>query len=154
MANQASANHPKQPRRILALQRRRTALQMRLAGADVAEIAQALGISKGRVSQLIEEAMNELHGEIGMDAEKYREVIARNVFRAMARIEKVLMSNDDGAALAAADRMGRQNERLAKLYGTDAPERKDITSGGQVITFNVQRGNDSGKDDSPSPDSA
>ena len=135
--NQTSANHPKQPRRILALQRRRTALQMRLAGADVAEIANTLGITKGRVSQLIEEAMGDLKAATGMDAEHYREIVRRNIFRAMARIERLIAASDDGAALAATDRMDRQNNRLIELEGLAAPAKMDVTSGGQAVTIQV-----------------
>ena len=124
--SQTSANHPKQPRRLLALQRRRTALSMRLAGADVEEIAASLGVTKGRVSQLIGEAMVDLTAAIGMDAEKYREIVRRNIFRAMARLEKSLASSDAGEAMAAADRLNRQNERLAKLEGLDAPEKQQV----------------------------
>ena len=131
--SQTSANHPKQPRRILALQRRRTALQMRLAGADVAEIAQTLGVSNGRVSQLIEEAMCDLKAAIGVDAEQYREIVRRSIFKSLAVLETFLTSNDPGAVMAATDRINRQNERLARLEGLDAPERKDVTSGGKPL---------------------
>ena len=131
--SQTSANHPKQPRRILALQRRRTALQMRLAGADVAEIAQTLGVSNERVSQLIEEAMCDLKAASGIDAEQYREIVRRSIFKSLAVLEKFLASNDPGAVMAATDRINRQNERLSRLEGLDAPAKTDVTSGGEKL---------------------
>ena len=131
--SQTSANHPKQPRRILALQRRRTALQMRLAGADVAEIAQTLGVSNGRVSQLIEEAMCDLKAASGIDAEQYREIVRRSIFKSLAVLEKFLVSSDPDTAMAATDRINRQNERLSRLEGLDAPAKTDVTSGGEKL---------------------
>ena len=131
--SQTSANHPKQPRRILALQRRRTALQMRLAGADVAEIAQTLGVTSGRVSQLIGEAMCDLKAASGIDAEQYREIVRRSIFKSLAVLEKFLASNDPGAVMAATDRINRQNERLSRLEGLDAPAKTDVTSGGEKL---------------------
>ena len=135
--SQTSANHPKQPRRILALQRRRTALQMRLAGADVAEIAQTLGVTSGRVSQLIGEAMCDLKAASGIDAEQYREIVRRSIFKSLAVLEKFLASNDPGAVMAATDRINRQNERLARLEGLDAPAKTDVTSGGEKLDITL-----------------
>ena len=135
--SQTSANHPKQPRRILALQRRRTALQMRLAGADVAEIAQSLGVTSGRVSQLIGEAMCDLKAASGIDAEQYREIVRRSIFKSLAVLEKFLASSDPGAVMAATDRINRQNERLSRLEGLDAPAKTDVTSGGKPLDITL-----------------
>lgn len=131
--NQASANHPKQPRRLLALQRRRQALQMRLAGASVDEIAHTLGVTPGRVSQLIGEAIAELREGIQADAEQLRELQRRDIMATIQRIKQSLSSNDPGERMAAADRIVRLWARLSALYGLDAPAKADITSGGEKI---------------------
>lgn len=121
---QTSNNHPKQPRRLQALQRRRQALQMRLAGADVAEIAAALGVTPGRVSQLIGEAMAELQEGIKADAEQMREMQRRDIMVAIQAIKsKSLTSSDPGERMAAADRIVRLWARLSALYGLDEPTR-------------------------------
>lgn len=146
--SQTSANHPKQPRRILALQRRRTALQMRLAGAGVEEIANTLGISNGRVSQLIGEARDELTAEIKLDANQYRNIQLHDIFTALSVIRSKLSSKDSGEQLAAIDRLNRLHERLAKLEGLDAPTKTDVTSDNKPLTFIIQREN--GKDNTPS----
>jgi predicted transcriptional regulator len=143
MDNQNSANHPKQPRRLLALQRRRQALSMRLAGADVAEIAATLGVTNGRVSQLIGEAMADLSAAITADAEQMREMQRRDIMAALAVLRQSIASKDPGERMAASDRIARLWARLSELYGLDAPEKKDIRLVSDIIQIVEHKDNGS-----------
>ena len=128
-----SANHPSQPRRLLALQRQRQAFQMKLAGATEYEIGKALGVSQQQASKYLASARVELTEAARVDAEQYREIVRRHIFKALAALEPSLMSSDKGEMFAATDRIVRQCERLARLEGLDAPAKADITSGGKPL---------------------
>ena len=153
----SSANHPLKPRRLLALQRQRKALQMKLAGASEYEIAKTLGVTQGAVSKMLWVAVGELKAANGMDAERYREIVRRHIFKALAALEPSLLSSDKGEMFAATDRINRQCERLARLEGLDAPERKDVTSGGKPlenITLNWRTTEDEDDERKPAPASS
>lgn len=127
---QSSANHPLQPRRLLAAVRRRRALQMRLAGASVEETAHALGVSPGRVTQLVREAMEGLKAEEQADAEVLRAIQKQDLMAAISVVRQSLASNDPGERLAAADRLTRLWGRLSDLEGLD-------TKGGALVSERV-----------------
>jgi hypothetical protein len=106
---------------------------MRLAGAHVDEIAASLGVTSGRVSQLIGEAMADLSEAITADAEQMREMQRRDIMSALAALRQSITSKDAGERMAASDRIARLWARLSDLYGLDAPKKTDVTSDGKAI---------------------
>ena len=155
MAN--SGNAPNNPRRLRSLFRRRLALQLRMAGlreeeireqiyqAEVvqAEIARAdpnkvKHISQQRVSALITEARGDLEKETSLTAAEYRAIQKADIGAALMVVRHGMASKDSGEKYAAIDRLNRLHERLARLEGLDAPERKDITTGGEKIVVTLK----------------
>ena len=134
----SSSNQPSRPRRLLALQRQRQAFQMRLAGATEYEIAKQLGVSQPAVSHMLTKARAELSEEVRLDQDQYHTIQLHDIFSALSVIRQKLTSKDAGEQLAAIDRLNRLHERLARLEGLDAPERKDVTSGGEPVRLLVE----------------
>jgi len=152
-----SGNAPNNPRRLRSLFRRRLALQLRMAGlreleireaiynAEVAQ-AQAVGadpnkikrICQQRVSALITEARGDLEHEVALTAAEYRSIQEADIGAALMVVRQGMASKDAGEKYAAIDRLNRLHERLARLEGLDAPERKDITSGGEKLDITLQ----------------
>ena len=134
----SSSNQPSRPRRLLALQRQRQAFQMRLAGATEYEISKQLGVSQPAVSHMLTKARAELSEEVRLDQDQYHTIQLHDIFSALSVIRQKLTSKDAGEQLAAIDRLNRLHERLARLEGLDAPERKDVTSGGEPVRLLVE----------------
>jgi predicted transcriptional regulator len=129
----SSANHPSQPRRLLATQRRRKAFQMKLAGATEYEIAQTLGVSQPAVSKMLNEARVDLSDQTKLDRDEYRRIQRADIFQALAVVRSKLTSTDAGEQLAAIDRLEKLHTRLSRLEGLDEPEEQK-TSGSVTLT--------------------
>ena len=117
----SSANHPAQPRRLLAIQRQRQAFQMRLAGATEYEIAKQLGVSQPAVSKMLTQARVDITEQVALDQDEYKRIQRTDIFAALAVVRQKQTSKDAGEQLAAIDRLNRLHERLARLEGLDAP---------------------------------
>jgi hypothetical protein len=124
--NVNDANNPLSTRRMRTLARQRTAFQMRLAGATEYEIAQSLGVTQPAVHKLLTQARQDVSEQVALDQEEYKRIQRTDIFAGLSVVRNSLASNDPGERLAAIDRMGRLHERLAKLEGLDAPEKKDF----------------------------
>lgn len=166
-----SGNAPNNPRRLRSLFRRRIALQFRIAGQREEEIREAIykaevkqaekagedpnkvkRISQQRVSSLITEARAALEDETAITAAEFKAIQKMDLGAALMVVRQGMGSKDSGERYAAIDRLNRLHERLAKLEGLDAPERKDITSDNKPLTFIIQR--EDGKDNTPVPQTA
>lgn len=134
MAN--SRNSPNSQRRLVALRRRRMAIQLRLAGRSEEEIAEYIyryekthaekpdevkKITQQRVSQLITEARAHLKTLTDMDAADYIAMQTADIGQALLILREGMASKDPGERYAAADRIVRQWKRLSELLGLDAP---------------------------------
>jgi len=60
------------PAKVQAAERRKKALELRIAGHTYAEIAPALGVSRRRAAQYVSEGMAKLHKDIPDLAAHYR----------------------------------------------------------------------------------
>lgn len=105
------------------------ALELRLAGATYSNIAKALGVSKGYAWKLIDRAVQEVSEKCAEAAEKIRTI-------ELARLDKMRMVLWPKRADPRVDTLLRISERVAKLYGLDAPAKHELTgaAGGPVQT--------------------
>jgi predicted transcriptional regulator len=99
---------------------------MRLAGATEYEIAKQLGVSQPAVSKMLTQARVDITEQVALDQDEYKRIQRTDIFAALAVVRNKLTSKDAGEQLAAIDRLNRLHERLAKLEGLDAPEKKEI----------------------------
>lgn len=129
-------------------QRRRQAIDMRMAGASFQTIADALGYnSRGAACQDITRALEAAVMEQGRSVEAYREEELQRLDLLLAEAWAVLKRAhvtvshgrivrddleepilDDGPTLAAIDRILKIQERRAKFLGLDAPQRHEVVS--------------------------
>lgn len=112
-------------------------MQMRLAGLSVSEIARDLGVTPGRVSQLLREAIDEIKTEERADAEILKALQQRDLMAAISVVRKSLSSDDPAERLAAADRLVKLWGRLSKFEGLDAPDELSVHE--KVITVELKR---------------
>ena len=127
-------NAPTAPRRVLAAQRRQAALFARMGGKTYAQIADELGISIERASQLVEEALKAIKQETAEQAAKLKEIELARLDRLLAAIWPQTMKGD----VQAIDRALKIMKRRAELLGLDAPIKQDFTSDGKVIEFVIK----------------
>lgn len=140
--------------RAMVAQRRAKAIEMKNRGLSWQQVAEqmapAYNNSDGEPSAAfacvdVTRALKQANKELSMGLEEYREAarmrldgLRRQVFAVLARPHYVLHQGqivngpdgqplkDDGAVLAAVDRLMRIEERQAKIDGTDASEKLTI----------------------------
>ena len=140
--------------RAMVAQRRAKAIEMKNRGLSWQQVAEqmapAYNNSDGEPSAAfacvdVTRALKQANKELSMGLEEYREAarmrldgLRRQVFAVLARPHYVLHQGqivngpdgqplkDDGAVLAAVDRLRRIEERQAKIDGTDASEKLTI----------------------------
>src|SRR4029077_3621634 len=101
------------------------ALELRAAGASFRQIGEALSVSKPRAFRIVRKALDELVQHCQETAERVRQL---ELYR-MDRIRLALDPKKSDPHVA--DTLIRISERVAKLHGLDAPQRKD---GGPIET--------------------
>ena len=117
-------------RRITARQRERQALELRMAGATYAKIAEALGISVAGAHGAVMRALKRLNEKVTEDAEEMRRLELERLDSLMLTLWPQAKRGNQGAI----DRILRIMKRRAELLGLDAPARTDVTTKGQPIT--------------------
>lgn len=129
-------------------QRRKQAIDMRMAGASFQQIADTLGYTtRGAACQDISRALEQSVAEQTRSVESYREEELQRLDALLAEAWAVLKRQhvtvshgrlirdesdepilDDGPTLSAIDRILKIQERRAKLLGLDAPQRHEVVS--------------------------
>jgi len=130
-------------------QRRRKAIDMRMAGASYQQIADELGYnSRGAACQDVTRALETAVVEQARSVEAYREEELQRLDVLLAEAWAVLKRQhitvshgrtiyddrtgepllDDGPVLTAIDRILKIQERRAKFLGLDAPQRHEVVS--------------------------
>lgn len=130
-------------------QRRRQAIDMRMAGASYQQIADELGYSsRGAACQDVTRALETAVVEQARSVEAYREEELQRLDALLAEAWAILKRQhvtvshgrliyddrtgepllDDGPTLAAIDRILKIQERRAKFLGLDAPTRHEVVS--------------------------
>jgi hypothetical protein len=127
-------------------ERRRKALQLRLAGATLAQVGQQLGVSESRACRIVQDALDQTVRE---PADELRKLEVARLDQLWVEVTKILRRRhllisggtvvlhpendeqpleDDAPALHAVDRLVRIMERRARLLGLDAPTKVSILS--------------------------
>lgn len=109
------------------LERQAKALELRRAGRSYAEIAAALGLSKGGCHKLVHQGLAESRAAIAGSADELRAEEA-------SRLDALLTATWPDARrgnLQAVDRVLKVMERRARLLGLDAPVRTALQGGGE-----------------------
>lgn len=109
--------------------RRRKALELRLAGRMLWEIAEEIGSTESQVSRMLTKEVDKLEAEITESAERLRTIEA-------VRLEKIgeaIYGRAVDGELPAVDRYLKLQERRAKLLGLDLQHEKN--EGGPTIVF-------------------
>ncbi len=116
-------------RRLTARERERKAMELRLAGATYAQIAQALGISQAGAHKAVMRALKRLNEKLNEQAEQVRRLELERLDRMLLALWPQAQKGNHGAV----DRILRIMERRARLLGLDAPKSVDVTSGGEPL---------------------
>lgn len=129
-------------------QRRKQAIDMRMAGSSYQQIADALGYTtRGAACQDVTRALETAVFEQARSVEAYREEELQRLDVLLAEAWAVLKRQhitvshgriikddldepilDDGPTLSAIDRILKIQERRAKFLGLDAPQRHEVVS--------------------------
>ena len=117
--------------RLATMQRTEKAVALRLTGLLLREIGARLGVTRGRVSQMINAYLAEVRGRTLMGAEQ---LLALE----LSRIDALLMALWPNRKLPkSASAILRVLERRHKLLGLDAPNRAELTSDDSAPTRNT-----------------
>jgi hypothetical protein len=151
-------------------QRRKQAIDMRMAGASYQQIADRLGYTtRGAACQDVTRALETAVVEQARSVEAYREeelqrldVLLAEAWAVLKR-QHVTVSHgrvikddfdepilDDGPTLSAIDRILKIQERRAKFLGLDAPQRHEVVSvdaiDAAIADLNAQLGRDQARE--------
>jgi hypothetical protein len=110
------------PVKVQAAQRRKSAVELRVAGRTYVQIAAELGVSKQRAYQAVAEAVAEVNANCRESAEELRRVECE-------RLDALQIAFWDKAAagdVKAADVVLKVMNRRARLLGLDAPTRTQV----------------------------
>lgn len=110
--------------------RRKRALELRLQGRMLWEIATELGVTAGAVSRMLTQTLEKIEVENLESAERLRTL-------EMVRLEKIgeaLYWRAEQGELPAVDRYLKVRERYAKLLGLDLQQEKNEGGGVVIVT--------------------
>jgi hypothetical protein len=126
------------PETMLAAQRRARVVELRLDGHPLREIAEEVGISIGRCSQILRRELETINAENRERTETHRNLeLARLDAMQHALWARAVPEGDAEPSFRAATLIVRIMERRARLLGLDAPARTDATlHDAPSITFN------------------
>jgi len=117
-------------RKIKAAQREFEAIQLRLAGATFAQIAEKVGYRGPSGAQsAVRRGLKRIRGKAEEIAEVLRGVEDSRYDRMLRAIDSQVRTGHLGAI----DRALRVSKARRDLWGLDAPAKTDITSGGKTI---------------------
>lgn len=122
----------------IAAERAASSFELRKSGLPYREIGRRLGVSEAQAHRDVTKVLKRLIDRVSEDAVKMRVLESERLDMMTAVTLVALTSQDAGERLAAVDRMLRVQARRSALFGLDAPERKDFTSGGEAIRLLVE----------------
>jgi hypothetical protein len=108
---------------IRAAERREKAVELRLAGATYRGLAKVLGVSLVQIQRDLTQAMAELAERTCTEAEKLRAVESERLYKMIGYSWKAAQQGDQRSIA----NIVRISESLRRLWGLDAPERKELT---------------------------
>lgn len=116
-----AARRPSAPERVRARERASQVLKLRIAGHTVTDIAKAIGVTHGRVSQIIKASLARSHAESEADADALKTLQRERLERVMQQHAGKL--HDPRSA----DVYLKAHALLSKLYAVDAPAKLEMT---------------------------
>jgi hypothetical protein len=105
------------PRKVLAAQRRRQAMKMRMEGATFAAIGQALGISEVAAWRHVQKGLARLNDRMAIDADKLRRETVEQIEALLAAHMPLALGGDTKSANVCS-RLLDQRARLYCLIGS------------------------------------
>lgn len=144
-------------RRTKAALREEEAIKLRLQGFKYREIANRLNITEGGAYQIVKRVLERTRKEASDAADELKQVeterledLLRAWWNSATAPREVVTKEGDvittGPDPAAANVILRISERLAKLWGLDAPAKQDMTSNGETISFMIVPRDENKKD--------
>lgn len=106
--------------------RRSLAIELRVNGKPIREIAKQLGVSVGTAHSDVTAVMAEVADVTAEQAETERKLQLERIDKATELCMRLIAEADEKDGLAAIDRLVKLEDRRAKLLGTDAPERSEV----------------------------
>lgn len=103
------------------MERQKKALAMRLAGATLREISDALGVDLSTISRDIQRALADIPRE---EADALRKIEVQR----LDRLQRAVWTKALGGDLSAVDRAVKIVDRRAKLLGLDAPQKVEVAA--------------------------
>lgn len=118
--------------RLSRAQLRHNVVTMTLAGASQAEIAEALGVTRSRVSRAVNRVLDEWEAEDRSRIEEVRELQLRRIDRLIrAHWGDAIGVRPDGTAkppsVKATDTIRKLEALRARIAGTEAPKRLEVS---------------------------
>lgn len=118
--------------RLSRAQLRHNVVTMTLAGASQAEIAEALGVTRSRVSRAVNRVLDEWEAEDRSRIEEVRELQLRRIDRLVrAHWNDALGIRDDGTSkppsIRATEAIRKLEALRARIAGTEAPKKVEVT---------------------------
>lgn len=122
------ATPKREARSIAALERRRTALELRKRGFAYSEIADHLGVTRQAVHQMVKKGIAEILDETRESAEEVRTLELERLDRMFMRLYKEAMPSHPDAIVnhKAIETMLKIMDRRSKLMGLDAPSKHEV----------------------------
>lgn len=148
--------HKTSKRALNAAERRRMAMNLRLAGKSFQAIGDHLGISRQRAHRLIADELARLVEETQDDAAAYRQLHVERIEAMLAAAWPLILGRDDGKAVGATTRLSaiekavRLLDRQAKLLGLDKPTPMELSGpGGGALPIGFAEAADAVYGDAP-----
>lgn len=111
-------------RSIQVLQEEMQTMKMKVDGATVAEIAEALGISQSSVFRRLSSAMELVRDEVRFDTKHYIDMEVAKLDKLESRIYKrIALEPDNNEMVQLSGAVVKLSESRRKLLGIDAPQR-------------------------------
>jgi len=111
-------------RRIIAREREKRAMELRLAGATYAQIGEALGISAQAAHKAVMRALDRINEKLAEDAQKVLRLELERLDKMLLALWPQAQRGNQGAV----DRILRIMERRARLLGLDAPHNVNVSA--------------------------
>jgi IS30 family transposase len=129
------------PPKLSSAEKKAKAVELRRKGYQFKEIGRELGVTEGRAHQIISEECKRWRDNSQEAVEDLRQFEAMELEELRKHLWQMIDNAEDPAALTPAliDKFLKLQERRAKLFGLDAPEKKELAGrGGGPLQVNFQ----------------
>ena len=140
-------------RSIQVLQEEMQTMKMKVDGATVAEIAEALGISQSSVFRRLSSAMELVRDEVRFDTKHYIDMEVAKLDKLESRLYKrIALEPDNNELVQLSGAVVKLSESRRKLQGLDAPQ--EVRHSGPLYTVKAASPDTEAWPDAPTQDPA